>query len=313
MTEATRRDAGVREVRAVAVVTNPSSGQGRARAAADTVVELLHRGGVVVTEINAPSAAGTRQQVADIVTGANLDAVVCVGGDGLVSTVLEPLAHSGVPLALVPAGTGNDLARELGIGDDPVAAAELVRHGRARSIDLGRIEAGGHDPMWFATVACTGFDARVTLRANRMRRPRGPLRYTLAAIAEITHGTAVPYRIELAGGDRPDQVVETEALLVAVGNTTTYGGGMLICPDARCDDGLLDVTVVGKVPHRELLRLLPALSSGKRVEHRAVSRYRVRTLRLSAPGAPATADGEPAGHLPLTARIAPRALTVLTP
>jgi diacylglycerol kinase (ATP) len=279
------RAADRREVRTVAVVTNPASGQGRAREAARTVVERLSADGVSVVEIHAPSAALTREQVRDVVTAGAPDAVVCVGGDGLVNTILDPLARSGVPLALVPAGTGNDLARELGIADEPARAAELVRSGQVRTIDLGRLEPAGHDPMWFATVACTGFDARVTLRANRMRYPRGRSRYTFAAVAEIAHGIAVPYRIELGGPAA--EAITTEALLVAVGNTTTYGGGMLICPDARCDDGLLD--------------------------HPAVSQYRAESLSVVAPGAPATADGEPAGRLPLTVRVEPRALTVLTP
>ncbi|MFI2231129.1 diacylglycerol kinase family protein [Nocardia testacea] len=308
----TRRNAAdSRQVRTVAVVTNPASGQGRAREAARTVADRLSADDVAVVEIHAPSAARTREQVREVVTGGAPDAVVCVGGDGLVNTILDPLAGSGVPLALVPAGTGNDLARELGIADEPARAAELIRSGRVRTIDLGRLEPDGHDPMWFATVACTGFDARVTLRANRMRYPRGRSRYTVAAVAEITHGIAVPYRIELGGPD--PEVITTEALLVAVGNTTTYGGGMLICPDARCDDGLLDVTVVGKVSHLEMLRILPALSAGRRIEHPAVSQYRTESLRLHAPGAPATADGEPAGRLPLTVRVEPAALTVLTP
>ncbi|MGW5387063.1 diacylglycerol kinase family protein [Nocardia sp. NPDC003963] len=305
------RAADPREVRTVAVVTNPASGQGRAREAARIVVDRLTGAGVRVAEIHAPSAARTREQVREVVTGQAPDAVVCVGGDGLVNTILDPLAHSGVPLALVPAGTGNDLARELGIADDPGRAAELVRFGRVRTIDLGRLEPAGHDPMWFATVMCTGFDARVTLRANRMRYPRGRSRYTFAAVAEIARGIAVPYRIALGGPAA--EVITTDALLVAVGNTTTYGGGMLICPDARCDDGLLDVTVVGKVSHLEMLRILPALSAGKRIEHSAVAQYRAESLSVSAPGAPATADGEPAGGLPLTARAEPGALTVLVP
>ncbi|WP_280423059.1 diacylglycerol/lipid kinase family protein [Nocardia carnea] len=310
MTEAGGRGADLRDMRAVAVVTNPSAGQGRARDAARAIVDALSRDGIEIIEIHAPSAAGTREQLRACLAAGSPDAVVCVGGDGLVSTILDPLAHTAVPLALLPVGTGNDLARELGIGDDPLAAADLVRRGSVRTIDLGRLEPSAQEPMWFATVACTGYDARVTLRANRMRRPRGRLRYTFAAVAEIAHGTSVPYRIEL-GGDPPDPVVETEALLVAVGNTTTYGGGMRICPDAVCDDGLLDVTVVGKVSHLEMLRILPALSAGKRIEHPAVSQYRVESVRLSAPDAPATADGEPAGRLPVTLRIAPRALTVL--
>ena len=310
MTDVGGTGAAARTVRAVAVVTNPSAGQGRARDAARAIVAELSRDDLGIVELHAPSADATRERLRATLAAGSVDAVVCVGGDGLVSTILDPLAHTAIPLALLPAGTGNDLARELGIGDDPRSVADLVRRGRVRTIDLGRLEPSGHAPMWFATVACTGFDARVTLRANRMRRPRGPLRYTLAAVAEIAHGTSVPYRLELREV-ASEQVVETDALLVAVGNTTTYGGGMQICPDAVCDDGLLDVTVVGKVSHLELLRILPALSAGKRVDHPAVRQYRVESVRLSAPDTPATADGEPAGHLPVTMRIAPRALSVL--
>lgn len=309
----------VREVHAVTVVTNPSSGHGKGDDAAAAAIARLSERGVAVTEIRAPSAAESLRQLQRSVAGAvgelKPDAVVCVGGDGMVSTALGALAHTEVPLALIPGGTGNDLAREFGIpADDPAAAADVVLDGRIHVIDLGEIEASDTAPMWFATVACTGFSARVTLRANRMRWPRGPLRYTFAAVAELARGSAVPYRIELPDQtDSRQTVFETEAVMVEVGNTTTYGGGMLICPDAVADDGLLDVTVVGAVSRREMLRLLPALSSGKRIDHPAVSQYRVEWLRLSSPGAPATADGEPAGVLPITVRAVPGALSLLVP
>lgn len=310
-----------REVHAVTVVTNPSSGHGRADDAAVAAIARLTRRGAEVTEICAPTPAESQRQVRDSVTGALgvvPDVVVCVGGDGMVSTVLDALAETSVPLALVPGGTGNDLAREFGVvSGDPVAAVDVVFDGRLREIDLGVIEAAGigcGGAMWFATVVCTGFDARVTLRANRMRWPRGPLRYSLAAVAELAVGAAIPYRIEMSHRtDLQPSIVDTEAVMVAVGNTRTYGGGMMICPDAVADDGLLDVTVVGAVSRRQMLQLLPALASGKRVEHPAVSQYRAEWLRLSAPGAPATADGEPAGVLPVTVRNVACGLSLLVP
>ncbi|MFQ6396803.1 diacylglycerol kinase [Nocardia sp. KC 131] len=312
-----------RTIGAVTVVTNPISGVGKGHDVAAAALARFAERGVEVTEVRAPSAAESVRLVRDSIADSDRapDAVVCIGGDGLINVILEALAETGVPLGLVPAGTGNDLARELGVPTDhPVAAADLVLDGHTRTIDLGRIESAGSEPMWFATVAGTGFDARVTLRANDMRWPKGPLRYTFAALAEISGRFTVPYRIELTGvvpgvQDNPaaDTVVETAAVMVAVGNTRTYGGGMLICPDASMDDGLLDLTVVGAVSRLDMLRLLPALSAGKRIDHPATKLYRAERVRLTARGAPATADGEPAGNLPVTISAVPGALTVLVP
>ncbi|MFG3618216.1 YegS/Rv2252/BmrU family lipid kinase [Nocardia sp. NPDC047654] len=307
-------------VRKVTVVTNPRSRHGKGSDAATAAIARLRAGGAEVTEVCAPSAPETVRQVRDSVAGAAPDAVVCIGGDGLINVTLPAVAETGVPLGMIPAGTGNDLARELGVPtDDPVAAAALVLRGRTRTIDLGRIESSV-PPMWFATVAGTGFDARVTLRANEMRWPRGRLRYTAAALAEISGRFTVPYRVELVdavteGLTNPGagSVLETEAVMVAVGNTRTYGGGMLICPDALMDDGLLDLTVVGALSRGEMLRLLPALSAGKRQDHPEVKQFRAAAVTLTAAGAPATADGEPAGTLPITVRAVPAALTVLVP
>ncbi|WP_283779685.1 YegS/Rv2252/BmrU family lipid kinase [Nocardia sputi] len=310
-------------VRRITVVTNPRSGHGRGGDAASAAIARFRAGGAEVTEVCAPSVAETVRQVRDSIAGvggAPPDAVVCVGGDGLINVTLPAVAETGVALGMIPAGTGNDLARELGVPtDDPLAAAALVLRGRTRTIDLGRIDAPGQ-PMWFATVIGTGFDARVTLRANEMRWPKGRLRYTVAALAEISGRFTVPYRVELEGAvidglTNPGKgaLLETEAVMVAVGNTRTYGGGMLICPDAIMDDGLLDLTVVGALSRVEMLRLLPALSAGKRRDHPEVKQFRAAAVTLTAAGAPATADGEPAGTLPITIRAVPGALTVLVP
>ncbi|MBF6164721.1 YegS/Rv2252/BmrU family lipid kinase [Streptomyces gardneri] len=310
-------------MRRITVVTNPRSGHGRGGDAASAAIARFRAGGAEVTEVCAPSVAETVRQVRDSIAGvggAPPDAVVCVGGDGLINVTLPAVAETGVALGMIPAGTGNDLARELGVPtDDPLAAAALVLRGRTRTIDLGRIDAPGQ-PMWFATVIGTGFDARVTLRANEMRWPKGRLRYTVAALAEISGRFTVPYRVELEGAvidglTNPGKgaLLETEAVMVAVGNTRTYGGGMLICPDAIMDDGLLDLTVVGALSRVEMLRLLPALSAGKRRDHPEVKQFRAAAVTLTAAGAPATADGEPAGTLPITIRAVPGALTVLVP
>ncbi|WP_084524117.1 diacylglycerol/lipid kinase family protein [Nocardia inohanensis] len=307
----------MRKIRSVALVTNPLSGQGKGAQVAVAAANAFTDRDVEVTELRGDSALDTarlvREALADPYT--RPDAVVAAGGDGLVCVVLQGLVGKDVPLGLIPGGTGNDLARQLGIPDDTAAAVDTVLRGRTRTIDLGTVQAQDADePMWFATVTGTGLDARVTLRANHMRWPKGPLRYTLAAVIELAGKLAVPYKIELHGSpDHPDgTVLELDAVMVAVGNTKTYGGGMLITPDAELDDGLLDLTVVGAMPRLDMLKLLPALSAGKRIEHPATVQYRARTITLTAPNAPATADGDPAGHLPATFHAHPNALEVLT-
>ncbi|MFD3509891.1 diacylglycerol kinase family protein [Nocardia sp. NPDC058666] len=310
-------------VRRVLVVTNPHSGSGRGDGVTEAVLAELATQGVEVTQVRAPSADSSVAQVRTELAGPDRpDAVICVGGDGLMNVLLAAVAHSGVPLGLVPAGTGNDLARELGIPtDDPRAAVRILLDGRVRTLDLGRIESPDATPTWFATVVGTGFDARVTLRANGMRYPRGPLRYTVAAVAELLRGYTLPFRIEMSGlapgalDNPPDQhvVIMTDAVMAPIGNTRTYGGGMLVCPEAKADDGYLDITVVGAVSRWEMGRLLPALSAGKRIDHPATKRYRARRITVSAPGGYATADGEPAGMLPVTVQAMPGALAVLVP
>ncbi|MFF0543375.1 diacylglycerol kinase family protein [Nocardia thailandica] len=308
--------------RHVLVVTNPHSGAGKGHDVSAVVRARCAARGVAVAEVRAPNAAESARLVRAAIAdpAARPDAVVCVGGDGLMHVLLGALAGTGVPLGLVPAGTGNDLARELGVPTgDPAAAVDVVLDGHTAVMDLGRL--AGAEPRWFATVAGAGFDARVTLRANRMRRPRGPLRYTFAAVAEILGGHTLPFEIELDGlapgaldnpaGERA--TIRTEAVMTPIGNTRTYGGGMLICPDAVADDGYLDLTVVGAVSRLSLARLLPALSAGRRIDHPATRRYRARRITVSAPGGLATADGEDMGALPVTAEVVPGALTVLVP
>ncbi|QLY30244.1 diacylglycerol/lipid kinase family protein [Nocardia huaxiensis] len=307
-----------RTIRSIALVTNPLSGAGKGALVAVDAANGFAARGIEVTELCGDSAADTerlvRAALADPVT--RPDAVVAAGGDGLVGVVLQALVGTGVPLGLVPGGTGNDLAREVGVPDGTDAAIDVVLGGRTRTIDLGAVETeAGASPTWFATVTGTGLDARVTLRANHMRWPKGPLRYTAAALIELAGKLAVPYRIELHGSPdhRDGTVFELPAVMVAVGNTRTYGGGMLICPDAVIDDGLLDLTVVGAMSRLDMLRLLPALSSGKRIDHPATVQYRAARIKLTAPDAPATADGDPAGMLPATFRALPGALEVLVP
>lgn len=156
-------------------------------------------------------------------------------------------------------------------------------------------------------MLCSGFDARVNDRGHRMRLPVGRFRYDLALVAELAAFRPLPARITLDDGP----VIETEAALVAVGNGSSYGGGMRICADAVPDDGLFDVTVVGECGRATLLRVFPQVCRGTRIGHPKVSVHRAAKTTLESPDATAYADGEPLWPLPVTAACGPDALRLL--
>ena len=288
----------------VAVLVSPVAGRGRAQASATGVLDALRAGGLTPAVLPAITAAAAEEQAADAVA-AGTGAVVAVGGDGAAHAALQAVAGTTTPLAVVPTGTGNDLALALGIPRDPVtaarAAADDLVAGTSRSVDAGRT-AG----RWWATVLCCGFDSAVTDRANRLRWPRGRRRYDVAVLAELAR--LRPREVGLV----LDGVAQTVPVtLIAVGNTCWYGGGMKVCPGADPTDGQFDVTVVGPVSRRELVRTKPRLTAGTHVEHAAVSVHRAARVELASPGVTTYADGEPVAPLPAVAECVPGALTVV--
>ncbi len=301
------------------MLVNPTAGNGRGDRVGEQAVHRLRTRGLRVRSLRGVDGAAAGRLAVQAVR-AGVDALVVVGGDGLAHLAVQALAGTTVPLAVVPAGTGNDLARALGVPRDrPLAAADLVADalaaGRVRPLDLLRVRSGaGERPVAtrvatrVATVVATGFDSRVTERANAMRWPRGQARYTLATLAELRACSALPYVLDLDGGR-----VELEAMLVAVANTPSYGGGLRICPDAEPDDGLLDVVVIASMRTSDLLRTYPRLFRGTHVRHPAFRRYRARSVRVATPGVVGYGDGERLGALPLSVVVEPGALRTLAP
>jgi diacylglycerol kinase (ATP) len=155
-------------------------------------------------------------------------------------------------------------------------------------------------------VLAAGFDAVVNERANQFRWPRGSAKYTLAMLRELPVFQERSYLLDLDGHQ-----VQARATLVAVANGPAYGGGMRIGPDARFDDGLLDVVVAGPISRLELLRIFPKVFSGRHVDHPRVHVYRAACVRLESAGIVAFADGERLAPLPLLCEAMPEALTLL--
>ncbi|MEU2390035.1 diacylglycerol kinase [Streptomyces sp. NPDC007369] len=290
----------------ITLFVNPTAGRGRGAHAAQPAASALRDAGFHVrTVVGADAEDALARLRAAVREGTG--AVIAVGGDGVVSLALQALAGTLVPLGVVAVGTGNDFARALGLPvRDPAQAgrlaAEALKESRVREIDLGRV-AG----TWYGTVLCSGFDSRVNDRGNRMRLPAGRFKYDLAMIAELAAFRPFPYRITLDGGP----AIETEATLVAVGNGSSYGGGMRICADAVPDDGLFDVVVVGDCSRATLLKVFPQVYKGTHLSHPKVAVHRAAKVTLEAAGLTAYADGERVGPLPVTAECVPAAVRVL--
>lgn len=290
----------------IILFVNPTAGRGRGARAAEPAARALREAGFGVRTIVGDDALDALSRVREAVADGT-SALVAVGGDGMVSLALQAVAGTRTPLGVIAAGTGNDFARVCGLPvRRPVAAAAVIadalKQGRTRSLDLGRVGV-----RWFGSVLASGFDSRVNDRGNRMRWPGGRFRYDVAMLAELASLRPIPFRLTLDDSDER----EIEATLIAVGNGSSYGGGMRICADAEMDDGLFDVCVVGPCSRTTLLRVFPRVYRGTHPSHPVVTVHRAAKVRLAAEDVTGWADGERIGPLPLTAQTVPGALRLL--
>lgn len=285
------------------LLVNPAADRGRGRRIGLAAARELRSRGLDVRVVTGADAADNAEH-AERAVAAGCGALVVCGGDGIVHLALNAVAGTAVPLGVVPAGSGNDFARSLGVPlNDVGAAARVITAGRTRPVDLGR--ANGR---WFGAVLAAGFDSRVNDRMNRMRWPRGRARYHAAIVAELARFRPLPFTLEVDGERR-----ELDAMLVAVGNGQSYGGGMRICPEARLDDGLLDVTVVSRISRAKLIGLFPSVYPGTHIRRPEVLTFRCGTIVLDAPEVTAYADGELVARLPVTCTAVVAAVQVLVP
>ncbi len=282
----------------LALLVNPCAGRNRGLAAAQVAEAVFREAGWRVSR-SVTQGPGDAVRLAREAAAAAPDAVFACGGDGTVSQALTGLLDTGLPLGIIPAGTGNDFCRALGLPRDPALAARRALTGRPRPIDLLEINGGEH---WSFNVTGTGFDAAVAARINRRRRLTGGLTAYLAAVLqELAHYRPVEVRLSIDG-----QPWEGRALLVALANAQAYGAGMRIAPQARIDDGYMDVVVVGRLTRAQFLWNLPRVFHGTHLTHPAVHHWRAReaTVETSDPH-PALVDGDVQTTTPLHVRVAP--------
>ena len=287
-----------------ALVINPVSGQGKGAQIGTHVAGYLNSRGMsyeIIIGRNGIDQADLLQRFLDRIP--DCSGVIAVGGDGLLHLVLQKITPAQVPLAMIPAGTGNDFVRTLGWSlEDVDAILESVLTKKPRSVDLGVV-----DGEWFAAILSTGFDSIVNERANAMSWPRGPQKYNAAIAIELPRFAPRHYEIVLDNG-----TISTQAMLIAVANGRSYGGGMLVCPHADISDGYFDVMVLHPVSKLEFIKVFPRVFKGTHITHPAVEIVRSKSVKITA-DAVAYADGERIGQLPVSAQCMPGALMTWLP
>jgi diacylglycerol kinase (ATP) len=270
---------------------NPHSGNGRGASVAASVISYRAKHQVEYRSLAAPSAAELSRLLANEVASGRIQGVIAVGGDGLAHLVMQVCVPSHIPFAVVPAGTGNDFVRTLGWSLDEVEPLlHRVINSEPKPIDLGNV-----DSEWFGAILSTGFDSVVNERANKLSWPKGPQRYNLAIALELASFKPIEYEITCDG-----KSFITKAMLVAIGNGKSYGGGMNVCPQAQMHDGLFDIVILEPVSKLEFIKVFPTVYSGAHISHPKVKTLRAQKVTITA-DAIAYADGERIGPAPISA------------
>ena len=275
-----------------ALVINPVAGQGKGTTVGTFVAGWLSQREIPYTIVTGNSSVALGDHLSAFLEKfPNTSGVIAVGGDGLLHNIIQRLVPIQVPVAMIPAGTGNDFVRTLGWNLDSFdSQLEAITTQKPTSVDLGLV-----DGEWFAAILSTGFDSVVNEKANTMTWPKGPMKYNAAIAMELPRFKPRHYEITL-----DDRTISTEAMLIAVSNGRSYGGGMLVCPNANIVDGLFDVMVLHPVSTIEFIKVFPRVFAGTHVSHPAVEIVRSRNVRIESK-AVAYADGERIGQLPIAA------------
>jgi diacylglycerol kinase (ATP) len=288
----------------VRFLVNPAAGRGTGKSHLDRVRVLASRygAGLVVSRKVSDLAEQARRAAEDGVAR-----LLVAGGDGTMHHAAQGLAGSECAMGVIPLGSGNDFAGTLGIPPDLEVAVERAVTGEVRRIDLARV-----GETYCIGYAGVGFDSEVTQFANEVKVLRGPLIYFYAVIHTLITFEPPRMKVVYDGGE-----FEGKVMFTVVNNLPRFGGGMRIAPEARIDDGLLDLVIVREVPKSLLLSIFPKVYSGKHVGHPAVTIARTRRAEITIDRAMTMyGGGEPlrpvAAGEPVVVEVVPGALAVVS-
>jgi len=273
-----------------AIAINPTAGHGKGATVGEKVIRYFADKNLNYQVFSGQTVQELKSRLETFLDSQKCEGVISVGGDGLAHLILQLAVPRHIPFAVMPAGTGNDIVRSLGW-----SLTEIDSHlDRVTSVPAQPIDLGNVDGEWFAAILSTGFDSVVNERANSLSWPKGPQRYNVAIALELPQFKPLTYEITL-----DTHTVTTEAMLIAIGNGRSYGGGMYVCPQAQMHDGLFDVMVLEPVSKIEFLKVFPKVYSGSHISHPKVKVLRSQRVRLAA-DAIAYADGERIGAAPIS-------------
>lgn len=294
----------------VGVIVNPAAGRGYGREQHPLIIAEFEKRGIDFLDFTARSMAEAEARARVAIAGGSIDSIIVAGGDGIAHLGVNLAMEFSLKLGIIPCGTGNDTVRALGIPiNDVLWATQIVLDhiDLTRRIDVGRGRTNSGEFYFIGSVAA-GLDSIVNARVNKMRFPKGPSRYKLALYLELLKFKPIRYKLVVNG-----EYHETQAMLCTVTNVPSYGGGMLVTPEANVNDGILDFFIVHKISKAELTKVFPHVYTGTHVEHPAVEIVPVTSVTIDAGNTPVFADGEAVGRSPLEVTVVPNGLEVMAP
>ncbi len=291
----------------IGVLVNPAANRGRGNLVGNQVFELLEQAGVAAVSLTSESASAAKTKAEQLIANQELAGVIAVGGDGTAQLGVNICVPNQVPLGIVPAGSGNDQARELNIplDDIPAAVANIVESLQTpRRVDVMKVKNPTREFWSFGSISA-GFDALCAKRANGLRWPKGPNSYVAAMLLELPSFKPIRYVLEADGVKR-----EISAMLCGVANVKNFGGGMKISPQSEVTDGELEVFILHEVSRPKLLKIFPTVYAGEHIKYSEVEIFKARSVRISNDSFPMTCDGELVGEAPFSVEVHPGGLQV---
>lgn len=291
------------------VLVNPAANRGRGKQVGDAVFDLLHRAGIPAINLTSESASAAQEKSQLAISAQEISGVIAVGGDGTTQLGVNICVPNQIPLGLVPAGSGNDQARELAVPlGDPEAAVQLIIDSldSPRRVDVMRV-ATSYREFWSFGSISAGFDAICAKTANQLRWPKGPNSYVAAMLLELPRFRPIDYSITVDGEHR-----KISAMLCGVANVKNFGGGMKMSPQSDITDGELEVFILHKVTRPRLLKIFPTVYKGQHTRFPEVEIFKAKSVRIENDSYPMTADGEVIGNAPFSVEIHPGALQVFS-
>ena len=291
------------------VIVNPQANRGRAALIGEQVFEAFAKAGIAAINLSATSALEAKKKAEELISLQEISALIAVGGDGTSQLCAGIAVPNQISLGIVPAGSGNDQARELNIDlhDTQAAVKNIVDSlDTPRRVDAMKVSVSGKE-IWSIGSISAGFDALCATRANSLRWPKGPNSYIAALLLELPSFNAIEYHLDVDGEKRV-----IEAMLCGVANAKSFGGGMMISPNSEITDGELEVFILHKVSRARLLRIFPTVYKGKHLRFPEVEIFKAKSIKISNDNYPVTCDGELVGNAPFSAEVHPGALRLLS-